>query len=276
MSMDNNNCQKALKNARIAKNDEYYTLPREAELELSAYEDDCWRGKVVLCPFDVKHSAYVQWFFRNFKRLGIKELRWSHISFPYLFSYNGEVIIQTYHPLTDFLDDSYPLDGVDIIASNPPFSKWSQIYDKVRDSGCDFALMGTVVKLTVKRLFCDIRDKIVHSGGIVNHHCHFASPDGDRSVGGIQTYSSLPVKEERKHFLRNKRHIDRPTRRLEDGTLEVDNFLAMPWDYTDVMAVPITVAAYHDPEIQLIDSGTFTRDDGSKTFQRLLMKLKKD
>lgn len=242
-------------------------------MELSAYEDGCWEGKVVLCPFDTRESAYVEWFFRNYKRLGIKELRWSHISQPYLYRYDGDVIHQVYHPLTDFLADDYPLDDVDIIASNPPFSIWSAIYDKIRDSGRDFALMGTLCKMTVKRVFQDIRDGLVHSGGLVNHHCSFATPDGIAQMGGIQTYSNLPVKEARKHYLRNKPHRDRPTRRLADGTLEIDNFLALPWDYDDVMAVPITVAAYHDPEIKIIDSGTFRRDDGSKTFQRLLIRL---
>jgi len=69
---------KNLKNARRAKNDEFYTQFCDIQKEISAYLEynpDVFRGKVVYCncddPFE---SNFFRYFVLNFNRLGLKQL----------------------------------------------------------------------------------------------------------------------------------------------------------------------------------------------------------
>ncbi|MFC1613137.1 adenine-specific methyltransferase EcoRI family protein [Patescibacteria group bacterium] len=69
---------KNLKNARRAKNDEFYTQYIDIQKEIEAYLEynkDTFRGKVVYCncddPFE---SNFFRYFVLNFNRLGLKQL----------------------------------------------------------------------------------------------------------------------------------------------------------------------------------------------------------
>ncbi len=67
-----------LKNARTAKNDEFYTQYSDIEKEMNAYlefDADTFRGKVVLLPCDdPEWSNFTKYFAQNFARLGLKKL----------------------------------------------------------------------------------------------------------------------------------------------------------------------------------------------------------
>ena len=67
-----------LKNAKRAKNDEFYTQYADIQKEIEAYVEydaDVFRGKVVYCncddPFE---SNFFRYFVLNFKKLGLKQL----------------------------------------------------------------------------------------------------------------------------------------------------------------------------------------------------------
>ena len=67
-----------LKNARTAKNDEFYTQYSDIEKEMNAYlefDADAFRGKVVLLPCDdPEWSNFTKYFAQNFEKLGLKKL----------------------------------------------------------------------------------------------------------------------------------------------------------------------------------------------------------
>lgn len=67
-----------LKNARTAKNDEFYTQYSDIEKEMNAYlefEADAFGGKVVLLPCDdPEWSNFTKYFAQNFEKLGLKKL----------------------------------------------------------------------------------------------------------------------------------------------------------------------------------------------------------
>ena len=64
--------------AKLAKNDQFYTQLTDIEKELEHYKDQ-FKGKVVLCNCDdPKESKFVDYFMRNFKRLGLKKLMATH------------------------------------------------------------------------------------------------------------------------------------------------------------------------------------------------------
>lgn len=67
-----------LNDAKVAKNDEFYTLFHDIEKELNAYleyNQDVFRDKVVLCPCDdPEYSNFTKYFAQNFQKLGLKKL----------------------------------------------------------------------------------------------------------------------------------------------------------------------------------------------------------
>ena len=67
-----------LTNAKIAKNDEFYTQYRDIEKEINAYLDfnpTTFKGKTILLPCDdPEWSNFTKYFAQNFERLGLKKI----------------------------------------------------------------------------------------------------------------------------------------------------------------------------------------------------------
>ena len=65
---------KNLHEAKIAKNDEFYTQLEDIEKELSHYSEQ-FKGKTILCNCDDPYeSNFFKYFVLNFNRLGLKRL----------------------------------------------------------------------------------------------------------------------------------------------------------------------------------------------------------
>ena len=62
-----------LRNAKRAKNDEFYTRLEDVEAELQHYPN-AFRGKAVYLNCDDERSAFWKYFSRHFEELGLKEL----------------------------------------------------------------------------------------------------------------------------------------------------------------------------------------------------------
>ena len=67
-----------LREAKAAKNDEFYTQYRDIEHEINAYleyDPDVFRGKTILCPCDdPEWSKFTLYFAQRFEYLGLKKL----------------------------------------------------------------------------------------------------------------------------------------------------------------------------------------------------------
>ena len=67
-----------LKEAKAAKNDEFYTQFQDIQSEINAYLDydpDVFRGKTILLPCDdPEWSNFTRFFAANFNKLGLKKL----------------------------------------------------------------------------------------------------------------------------------------------------------------------------------------------------------
>lgn len=67
-----------LRNARTAKNDEFYTQYADIEKEMNAYleyDPDVFRGKTILLPCDDPESSnFTKYFAQNFGKFGLKKL----------------------------------------------------------------------------------------------------------------------------------------------------------------------------------------------------------
>ncbi len=98
-----------LKNAKAAKNDEFYTQFADIQKEINAYieyDKDVFKNKTVLLPCDdPEWSNFTKFFAQNFERFGLKKL----ISTSY--AYNSKNVDFDYEPtLFESIDPRFEVD----------------------------------------------------------------------------------------------------------------------------------------------------------------------
>ena len=127
-----------LQRARREKNDEFYTQYEDIEKELSHYDVEHFRGKVVYCPCDDIWSNFWKYFFDNFKRLQLWKLIASHYEKDaaevkaYIF--DGQTIEEVIIPGNgDFRSEAVEpfWQEADVIVTNPPFSLFREFIAKI-------------------------------------------------------------------------------------------------------------------------------------------------
>lgn len=98
-----------LKNAKVSKNDEFYTQYEDIQREINAYLEynpDTFKDKVVLLPCDdPEWSNFTKFFAQNFEMLGLKKL----ISTSYAFNSKQKISsiqLSIFDFLTDFETES--------------------------------------------------------------------------------------------------------------------------------------------------------------------------
>ena len=69
---------KSLDNAKIKKNDEFYTQYEDIETEVAYFKDQL-RDKIIFLPCDTQKSNFYKYFKENFSNLGISLLRATHL-----------------------------------------------------------------------------------------------------------------------------------------------------------------------------------------------------
>ena len=128
---------KSLDNAKIKKNDEFYTQYEDIETEVIHFKDQL-QDKIIFLPCDTQESNFYKYFKMNFSNLGISLLRATHLeresghSFMVEFDGEKEAII----PLLgngDFLSEEIQniISSSDVIITNPPFSLWKEFIDVI-------------------------------------------------------------------------------------------------------------------------------------------------
>lgn len=168
--------------AKKSKNDEFYTQLSDIERELEHYERQ-FEGKVVYCNCDdPRVSNFFEYFFQNFKRLGLKQLisscyqerNWdlldaSENASGFFVTYSGEdkekheVLsenISYFEGDGDFRSsESIELLKVsDVVVTNPPFSLFREYVDQLVQHQKDFLIIGNVNAITYKEIFKLIKD----------------------------------------------------------------------------------------------------------------------
>jgi hypothetical protein len=173
---------KLLHVAKKSKNDEFYTQLSDIESELEYYEKQ-FQGKIVYCNCDDPYvSNFFEYFFRNFKRLGLKKLIAScykeqtrdllnptENECGFYLTYSGEDAEKS-----KFVGDNivyFKGDGdfrhqesielltqSDIVVTNPPFSLFRGYVDQLVEYGKKFLIIGNVNAITYKEIFKLIKD----------------------------------------------------------------------------------------------------------------------
>lgn len=148
---------KHLQRARMAKNDEFYTMYEDIEKEVLHYKDK-FRNKTVYCNCDNPNkSNFIKFFLRNFRLLGIKRL----ISTGYNKGGRGyildtmnpdEVEIGELNEDGDFSSNECLklLGEADIVCTNPPFSLLRRYIGILASANKEFLIIGNINTLVCK------------------------------------------------------------------------------------------------------------------------------
>lgn len=165
---------KNLHNAKMAKNDEFYTQYPDIQKEINAYleyDPNLFKDKTILLPCDdPEWSNFTKFFAQNFEKLGLKKL----ISTCYINTENnclhGKILVITKENLNskwqylkgdgDFR--SYEIkalrDEADYIITNPPFSMFREFISWVKESSKGFLVIGNINAITYKEVFPLIKE----------------------------------------------------------------------------------------------------------------------
>ncbi|MCL2040549.1 MAG: adenine-specific methyltransferase EcoRI family protein [Bacteroidales bacterium] len=182
--MARNATNKNLKEAKKAKNDEFYTILSDIEKELKYYKKH-FQDKVVLCNCDdPRVSNFFHYFSFNFEKLGLKKLittcyknqNWDlfseHKSERAIYlEYNGDKNINNLPDPEEIGIKHLIGDGdfrskecidllkqVDIVVTNPPFSLFREYVAQLIEFEKKFLIIGTWNAISYKEIFKLIKE----------------------------------------------------------------------------------------------------------------------
>ena len=229
----------ALRKAKTAKQDEFYTQYADIQTEINAYleyDPDTFKGKTVLLPCDdPEWSNFTRFFAENFSALGLKKListsyapDTKHEKYGVLFDWatgdidksRGRIFVLdrnvTGDGMINFEDIKWQYlegdgdfrseevcrlrDEADVIVTNPPFSLFREFLSWIVEAGKDFLIIGNINAITYKEVFPLIMSNRMWLGESIH--------SGDREFGVPKEYpldaAGWRVDEKGNRFIRVK------------------------------------------------------------------------
>lgn len=242
MEKSNRNLQKSKQN----KNDEFYTIYKDIEKELTYYKKH-FKNKIVYCNCDnYTTSNFWNYFITNFQILEIKKLMCTsyHKDQAYKYSYDG-IIVKKEKLISngDFrsLECLLLLKESDIVVTNPPFSLFREYLPLLIQYHKDFLIVGNVNAFTYREIFPLIKEYKIWTG--YSHIKEFIQPNGEiKKFGNILWFTNLDIEKKYEKLLLTKKYsvIDNPKYDNYDA-IEINKISNIPYDYVEVMGVPITI-----------------------------------
>ena len=255
---------RALGEARAAKNDEFYTRREFIEAELQHYFPH-FRGKVVYCNCDdPKISEFYKYFKGQFHFLGLRRL----ITTCYknqdseLFSKHDKesAVSVEYDGIKEnirFLrgdgDFRSPesielLQKADIICTNPPFSLFREYVVQLVAEKKRFLIIGNFGAVSYKDIFRLFKEEKLWLG-MSPRSMNFDTPnDGEKCVNAVW-YTNLPHKKRTEPLILTERYSESAYPKYENyDAIEVAKVAKIPRDYAGLMGVPITFLEKWNPK----------------------------
>ncbi|GHT40149.1 hypothetical protein AGMMS49965_08020 [Bacteroidia bacterium] len=215
-----------LKRAQRVKYDEFYTRYEDIEKEISMYDTEIWKDKVVFCNCDDavdekegkinenRTSAFALFFINNFKTLELKKLICTHYSGPvdlfsagsdgqvYLITYevgkDGKIKIEKQSPkgYTGSFDDPLSLkilkEEADIVCTNPPFSRAIEYWKIVVKSGKKFLIISNISNAINTAYIPYFKDNKVWAG--YNRVDWYLNPKRELTRAAGSWFTNIPIK----------------------------------------------------------------------------------
>ena len=198
----------ALDLAKHNKKDEFYTLYKDIDNELSLYTNH-FKGKIVYCNCDnPKYSNLWNYFYNNFKHLHLKKLIATYYNpngNACAWEYEGNDKTLSVTPLLgngDFASNECIdyLKQADIVVTNPPFSKFREYIALLIKYHKKFIVWANQNAITYKQLFSLLMNHQVWVGGIAGKSMTFRVPEGYKydqrltnKINDGHYYSKIPM-----------------------------------------------------------------------------------
>ena len=256
-------------NAKVSKNNEFYTQLSDIEKELTNYKD-FFADKVVYCNCDdARHSNFVKYFLQNFKELKLKKL----ISSGYkengkgiLFIYDGDdhqiddISITEMNGDGDFRSEECIsiLESADVVVTNPPFSHFREYITQLIKYNKKFIVIGNGNAITYKEIFPYIKnDKIwlgnksfsrgmdfILGDNFEESKCKYPKKEKDSIIVNIAMciwFTNVPHDKRNTPIKLSKKYNERDYPKYDNyDAINISRVKDIPEDYEGVMGVPIT------------------------------------
>ncbi len=279
---------KNLRQAKKAKNDEFYTQLSDIEKELAHYKHH-FKDKVVLCNCDdPRVSNFFHYFSYNFEALGLKKLittcyknqemdlfsenKSEHaIYLEYDGDKNGdrvpnpeEIGIHLLKGDGDFRSAECIelLKQADIVVTNPPFSLFREYVAQLVEYDKKFIIVGHQNAITYKECFKLIQENKMwlgygFKGGaahFINKHYEDYAIAGDHKEGmirvsGVVWYTNIDHNKRHEDLILYKNYTPEEYPKYDNyDAINVNKTKDIPMDYNGFMGVPITFLDKYNPE----------------------------
>lgn len=133
----------------------------------------------------------------------------------------------------------------DIVVTNPPFSNFRKYFKLLTDNGIDFLIVGNINAVQYKDVFYFIRDGIVYVDGSLKL---FYDGSDTQPFGNVVWFSTLKPLDRKLLKLKNKYNSNNYQKLSNYDAILVNRTSEIPYDYDDVMAVPISYAQSHNQD----------------------------
>lgn len=270
--------------AKVAKNDEFYTMLTDIEKEMSHYKD-FFKGKVVYCNCDdARESNFFKYFSKNFEFLGLKKLittgykaEGKGVVLVYEGDKNGnrkveddEIVVRELEGSGDFRSEECIefLKEADVVVTNPPFSLFTEYVKQLMDFNKKFIIIGNNNAIIDYHIFPYIREDKLWLGVNSNKTMEFRIPahyekwnrieNGEKygKVPAISWFTNISNETRNKPIDLYKRYSNEYPHYENYDAIEVAKVADIPMDYDGVMAVPISFLNTYCPEQFEIISST--------------------
>lgn len=274
--------------AKVAKNDEFYTMLTDIEKEMSYYKD-FFKGKVVYCNCDdARESNFFKYFSKNFEFLGLKKLittgykaEGKGVVLIYEGDKNGnrkvedsEIVVRQLEGSGDFRSEECIefLKEADVVVTNPPFSLFREYVKQLMDYGKKFLVIGSMNAITYKEIFPYIKNNELWLGN--QNVKEFRSPNGEiKKFGNILWYTNIQHKKRNTPLDLYKRYSNEYPKYDNYDAIEVSRVENIPMDYDGIMGVPISFLHKYNPEqFEIVDARTCAYNDKQKNKSTYLIK----
>ena len=326
-----------LNKARYSSNntDEWYTDYKTIENEVKHYESQ-FNGKKVLCNCDDPYeSAFAKYFLKNFNCFKLKKLVCiSYAKSAMHSSEDGRGLLLEVDKMPYFTDGDLNNDKIfealnsngsikkligdgdfrsqecinylidsDIVVTNPPFSKFTELFSLITKHDKQYLLISNQNAITYKEIFPYIKNNKARVGYHFGDMA-FRVPDDTeprktrfwvdefgkkwRSLGNAMWLTNLEVSNDsgKKLVLTHSFKEENYPKYDNFDAVHVYRVSEIPMDYYGIMGVPLTYLKYHnDKMFEIVGEANHGSDNeydlfkpqinGKETFKRILIKRRK-
>jgi len=207
-----------MQQSKRRKDDEFYTRYTDVEKEISMYDKEIWKNKVVFCNCDdaidlddeKRSSAFAWYFYKHFKELGLKKLICTHYAGQVdLFEAGAKAYVAYVSITTDgenlhkeypknysgSFDDPYSLkilsEEADIVCTNPPFSRAIDYWKTIITSGKNFLILSNISNAINTAYIHYFKNNQVWAG--YNEVDWFQNPDRELKRVSSFWFTNIPI-----------------------------------------------------------------------------------